>query len=1017
MMSSLPFEQRFQRLRSLFLEKLPAKLASMDRWIDDLSDTDTPLPVLNALYLQLHGLVGTAATFDFAPLSDQSRNIAAALGGLLESKREPTSEAVADLLALLEAFRRQAKAFVNDQAAVGPDSILITPATNYPLEKQAVVYSKDTQFLNRLQGELKDRGFSMKQVDSLTELRSLLRQGQPGGVVLDMDDILDSVDEPVAVPGQSLFLDPVPVVAISSDEDVDSRLRAARLGSTHFLAKPINLFEIVKYMSPWRRRRMGKPYRILVVDDDEILTELYDLILDEAGLQVETLNQPMLLLEKLEVFQPELLVLDLHMGECNGIELAKVIRQYRRFANLPILFLSASQNLGWKLSDNNLFHEDHLIKPVRPSVLVQAVIKRVKRTRSKDRVNDHLRSVLRELENTQFAMNRHAIVSITDVDGRITYVNDKFCTISGFQQNELIGQNHSLVKSDYHPVSFYEGMWRTITQGKVWHGQVKNKHKNGQPYWVAATIIPFLDARGKPYEYVSIRTDITQQKDAEDKTRSMALFAEMNPAPVLRINSDGCVLEANPAAATVLGVKPGQMDRLADLIDGADDIDIASCIATNDQIIISPRIGDRYYHISIQGVADLQVGHVYGTDITEQKLAEVEMRLAKEAAEKANRAKSEFLSGMSHELRTPMNAVLGFSQLLESDPVEPLTEGQLDSVKEIIKAGQHLLELINEVLDLAKVESGKLQLDLEAVALRDVMDESFTLIKTLAQERNITIVPHRQCDEFVVQADRTRLKQILLNLLSNAIKYNQNGGKISFLCESMGEQRLRIGISDTGIGIGPDELKTVFEPFNRLGAEHSGVEGTGIGLVITKRLVEHMGGSVSVESAVGKGTTFWVELEVLARIVDEQADTEVSQSVDVNNYSKQKQSYTLLHVEDTPANLKLIEHMVRRRSDIRLISALDGELGLQLARSEKPDMILLDINLPGMNGYEVLKVLKSQSETAHIPVMAVSANAMQEDVEAGIDAGFVHYLVKPVQFIDFIESIDSVIDLLKQEVS
>lgn len=388
----------------------------------------------------------------------------------------------------------------------------------------------------------------------------------------------------------------------------------------------------------------------------------------------------------------------------------------------------------------------------------------------------------------------------------------------------------------------------------------------------------------------------------------------------------------------------------------------------------------------------------------EQNNREAELIIAKEQAEKANLAKSEFLSSMSHELRTPMNAILGFSQLMEYD--DNLNEDQKDSVQEILKAGNHLLGLINEVLDLAKVESGKIELSLEPVELLPVIDECIAMILTLAFKHDIT-VSHAVTPGMTVRADKTRLKQVLLNLLSNAIKYNRKGGSVKIDASLEKNSRLRIRVVDTGTGISSDKLSELFQPFNRLGAEASQIEGTGIGLTITRRFVEMMGGEVGVLSEVGVGSTFWLELptESLPNEIDEDRHAANDSMPAAEDESVVR---TVLYIEDNPSNIKLVNQILGRRKHIRLLTAHNGELGIELAISRRPDLILLDINLPGINGYEVLEKLKSIDQTRHIPVIAVTANAMPKDVQRGIQAGFADYLAKPLNVARFLKIIDEI---------
>jgi PAS domain S-box-containing protein len=393
-----------------------------------------------------------------------------------------------------------------------------------------------------------------------------------------------------------------------------------------------------------------------------------------------------------------------------------------------------------------------------------------------------------------------------------------------------------------------------------------------------------------------------------------------------------------------------------------------------------------------------------GTDNSARKQAEAELNAAMLAAEKANRAKSDFLSSMSHELRTPLNAILGFTQLLETGLPAP-TAHQQRSIDHILKAGWYLLELINEILDLALIESGRLSMSKEPVSLAEAMLECRAMVEPQARQRGIGMTfPRFEVPCYVI-ADRTRVKQVLINLIYNAIKYNRPQGSVSVECTAAGPDAVRISVRDTGVGLAPEQLAQLFQPFNRLGQEASAEEGTGIGLVVTKRLVELMGGQLGCESTPGVGSVFWVELDVAAAPLLPAADggpAATTQALAPDGRPRR----TLLYVEDNPANLELVEQLIARRPDLRLLSAADARLGIEYARACLPEVILMDINLPGLGGLEAMKILHADPLTAHIPVIALSANAVPRDVERGLEAGFFGYITKPIVVGRFMDTLD-----------
>lgn len=405
-------------------------------------------------------------------------------------------------------------------------------------------------------------------------------------------------------------------------------------------------------------------------------------------------------------------------------------------------------------------------------------------------------------------------------------------------------------------------------------------------------------------------------------------------------------------------------------------------------------------------------------DITALKEAEERVRKAKEQAEMANRAKSEFLSSMSHELRTPLNAILGFAQLLDFD--SNLTDQQRDNVSEIQNAGKHLLQLVGDVLDLARIEAGRLTLSLERIFPVALLKESLNLVQTQAEARNIQLeLVDNELREFAVTADCVRLKQIILNLLSNAVKYNRDFGKVIVSCSIVKTHFFRIEVEDTGYGIALERQAEVFQPFSRLGAEQAGVEGTGVGLVITQQLVKQMEGEIGFESEEGKGSKFWVEVPIgeLGGATVSTDSVVGAENLQLNgvptlSFTNNKK---ILYVEDNASNQRLMKQLIGHFAQLELITAEDAFRGLFIARTQQPDMIIMDIHLPGMDGFEALGILKQDITTKNIPVIALSANAMSHDIKKGRDAGFEFYLTKPINLHQLVEVLNKV--LCKSECS
>jgi len=909
-------------LKRAFHQQLSGKLADIKTLCDRLTQSKISTTELNELHRLVHGLSGSAGTFGAIAIGNRARELEILIKPIALGEREVNPDSFKMMEEILQNLGKAIVDWDPDQSPLSPEKISSQVVTGHA---ELVYLLEDDELLAaELIAKLEvDEHYQVRHFIDSHAFLSACEDEMPQVILMDM--ILatgaEAGAETITILNKRHNNCP-PVIFISIRKDIQARLEAARAGARRYFTKPLDMDKLLDTLDGLTSRRPEQPYRILLVDDDKTLLEYYSTVLKDAGMRVKAINDPLVALDVLDEFLPDMMVVDVYMPDCSGPELAQVIRQDDHFAQMPIMFLSTETNLDKQLAAMHLGGDDFLTKPVDADHLIEAVLARVKRTRWVRRLNSNLEDALRESEYRHITLDQHSIVSVADVTGNITFVNEKFCDASGYSREELVGKNHRILKSSEHDDAFYKSLWSTISSGKVWHGVICNKAKDGSKYWVSSTIVPFLDSQGKPYQYMAARTDITELKKGEQQ--------------------------------------------------------------------------------AIEAKHELEA---------QQKL----LLEAKEEADSANRAKSQFLSSMSHELRTPLNAILGFSQLMQMQSDHPLSKMQMENLAEIINAGKHLLELINGVLDLAKIESGTINLSIESVMLGDVLSECVGLVYPLAQKRNIELTVSGEgkiyaIDEIkhinsMLRADRTRFKQVFLNLLSNAIKYNHEYGQISVDCMTT-DTNCHITISDTGAGITDAMMENLFTPFNRLGAEQSSVEGTGIGLVITKNLVELMHGEIGVETRVGKGTTFWIDMPADREEQEQRPEIDSANINTGTDGEKADDRYSVLYIEDNPANLRLVEHVFTRRPHLRLLSAHEPMLGLELASEYRPNLILLDINLPGMSGFDVLTHLRQRADIANIPVVAVSANAMPRDIKKGMDAGFNDYITKPINVNTLLDVVD-----------
>ena len=618
----------------------------------------------------------------------------------------------------------------------------------------------------------------------------------------------------------------------------------------------------------------------------------------------------------------------------------------------------------------------------------------------------------RALNNQKFALDQHAIVSMTDLQGNITYANGKFTEISGYTRAELMGRNHRIVNSGHHPQAFFVGMWNTIAQGQVWRGEVCNRSRTGELYWVDATVVPLMGGDGLPEQYIAIRTDITVRKTMEaelaEQLRFVEVLLEATPTAIYLKDRRGRYLRFNKAFEALFGIAREEWigktvfelvsGDTAAMMDAKDkELFAGNAIQTYEAEFRNRSTGEvregLYWKAPMTDVRGEVTGLV-GTilDITERNRIEQELREAKRNAEAASQAKSDFLANMSHEIRTPMNGVIGMTDLameLEQNPT------QREYLRIVKSSAQSLMVILNDVLDFSKIEAGKLNIEAVRFPLVDTIEETLKTLRSRADQKGLVLESSLQRElPDAVLGDPVRLRQVLTNLCDNAIKFTGQGGVyVAVHCAPTASgHELQISVRDTGIGIPPDKQQGVFAAFSQ--ADTSTTRrfgGTGLGLTICARLVDLMGGRIWLESEEGKGSTFHFTIQVQSA---DPVQSAASSALHLETPASSRALQILL-VEDHPINQMLATTLLKKWGHV-VVLAKNGQEAVDLFGSQRWDVILMDMQMPVMGGLEATRLIRTEEAGAsRTPIIAMTANAMDSDRQACLQAGMDDHLAKP----------------------
>ncbi|MEH6347852.1 MAG: response regulator [Bermanella sp.] len=757
--------------------------------------------------------------------------------------------------------------------------------------------------------------------------------------------------------------------------------------------------------------------KIILVDSDVELVRLLEIQLNHFGFELVSLDDHRHLEKAVKFAKPAAVVMDVvFSGEDDaGVNLVKELRD-RGVLTCPLFFISIRDDLQARLSAIRAGCDGYLSKPINISNLVEVISNLLQRNSSEnyrvlivdDDIEEAKMNALLCNENgieTMIVTNPlEAMARIRELNPDVILMDIKMPGCSGFELASVIRQHlqYTQIPIIFLMASDMEDDWLRAMQSGGDEYLTKNiSHKE---------LVSSILARATRSRQLSNMI----KKLSMSETRFRSVSASARDA-MITSDSQNRIVTWNTGAQRQFGYMEAE-------IQGND----LACLFTESEVQYFQ--GD-FEFIEMQGIhkngqtfpvevskAIWQVDNAFFStfiirDMAKRKQYEKSINDARQLAEKANLAKSNFLAAMSHELRTPLHAILGFGQMLIRNAQEPLSKLQNKCVSHITNSGQHLLGLIDDVLDLAKIESGKVDLLFEDVAIQRLLDECIELAQPIAERYKVSIESQGEhSNELLIYADSGRTKQVILNLLSNAAKYNQEGGKINIRCEVLMDGNLRICVEDSGIGIAEDKWPDLFKPFSRLGAETSEIEGTGIGLSVTKNLVEMMNGKIGFSSVQGQGSCFWVDMPMPLHLEKEVKPNEPIEVIAESPFKELPEiSGTLLYIEDNPTNLTLMTMLIQKIKGLNFISAATAEEGIALVKKQRPDIVIMDLNLPGMNGFEALEVLK-QPDTCGIPIVALSADARDNNIEKGLNAGFKAYLTKPI---DIYEVADVIKDILK----
>jgi len=973
-------------------------------------------------YHLAHKLAGSAGTFQFTEVYEAAKVLEKYCFTLVNSQSNVVNktwyaEVERLLLSLKEASLNTSDSLVKNKVLT-PLLPVPEPQLDETQQYNIVLVDDDTLLTALIQEQAKHFGYTIHAINNPEQLSCFLEQQSPDIILMDIvfpQYDFTGIDLVKRLKAEGKIQ--CPVIFLSNRDDFDARLEAVQAGGDGYIVKPINIVELVETIEQKVSGCSVEPYKVLFISSDTEISLYYQNLLSSANFVFQSFEQPDDVINGVSDFLPDVIVLEMTLVCGNSFEIANVFLQDNRFTHIPIVFLlenTASQQQyqekGLQLGCDNFLTEDmsdtsfiaNINSYCKQSRALYAVINRLKQ--------DELR-----FQSVSYSSS-DAIISLNK-EGTIILWNEGAENIFGYRSLEVIGQSIELIIPPKYRSEHHGGLYNFINDKQSSTKRTIESHAMTKGKALISIELTYTEWQsGNEYFYTSIIRDVSQRKTIENELKhqkeNLNAIIINSAEGIITIDEHGIVEIANPKALEMFGYEEGELvgENISILM--AEElrhqhgryvqeskINSVTEIFNKAREIEGLHKDGSFFPLELNvspmmiNGARKYVGILH--DVTEWRKALAVVTEAKLDAENANKAKSQFLSSMSHELRTPLNAILGFTQLLQEESSLCRDAEASESLEYIFDAGKHLLQLIDEVLDLSKIEAGKLSIQLESINLIMAIKKSINFVSQQASDAQIAInFSESEQKPLLIAVDNLRLNQILNNLLTNAIKYNKPQGKIDIWISDF-KHKVRIHIKDTGGGIPENRLKEIFQPFHRLGAENSTIKGTGIGLTITKVLVEMMQGSIGVDNVEGEGCTFWVDFKK-EKGGNPATDRELLSEMKQDKVCEMPSTLEILYIEDNAANRLLMKKMINRNTGFKYTEAFNGEEGIEAVSNSQPQILLLDINLPDMDGFEVFNRLQEQNLLAGTKVIIVSANAMLSDINKAKALGVFDYITKPI---------------------